>query len=267
MKKIIAFVIALVSLHSFAQENNFKLIGDFPNLKKADSIHLCNIKGKDLIPFSSAKIDNGTFTLSGYIPYEDEYYTKVTTFGEDPQYGKLFVEKRELTYSGVLSKYPKFEVNGSLYAHKVYASHKNPEYLELRKKVMALESGNPTDEQKVTIQKLQQDLFPIIGNVEYSWYPETHPKHQIHLADQYYYDKEFEKFETQALQVTETYPDHPGAKRMGYVLQFYKERKAKEAAGIVKKSRVGTQYTDVTAQDVEGKAYSLKFLKTTNWSC
>ena len=268
MKHILVAVIALLALHTEAQENNFKVEGEFSNIKDQDSVYLQTYGAKGLETITASAVTDGKFTLEGYTKYEDDFYLiakKSNAPQKESKFGKIFVEHGNTKYSGEMGRYPLYKTTGGKYLEKIYAYQSNPEYLKLRDKILVMEA-NPdiTDEDRVAMQKLQMELHNYTGNVDYRWYPESHPKHQIHLADQYYFDKEFDKFEKQATKVIEMYPDHPGANRMKIVLQMNKERKTREAAGIVKKSRVGTQYMDVTATDVNGKEYKMSEILKNN---
>lgn len=269
MKKIICSFLTLLVLTSLlpvkaiAQKDNFKISGNFTNLKNADSIFLCNQVKNKLVPFSRAKVTDGKFTLSGYIKYENKYYTMVTT-DIDTTYGQLFVEKRALKYSGLFTNYPVYKVTGSKYAYKMYAEHDNPDYLALRQKIMDWEAREKTDEEKIALKKMQIELSKYIGNVDPNWFEESHPNHQIYLLYGYDPRTDFEKFRKQAQFIVDNYPDHPNTMSIGYALEHYVKEKKKEEEGTLRKSRVGKQYTEVTTVDVNGNSHNIAGLLKEN---
>lgn len=269
MKKIICSFLTLLVLTSLlpvkaiAQKDNFKISGNFTNLKNADSIFLCNQVKNKLVPFSRAKVTDGNFTLSGYIKYENQYYTMVTT-DKDTTYGQLFVEKRALKYSGLFTKYPVYKVTGSKYAHKMYAEHDNPDYLALRQKIMDWEAREKTDKEKIALQKMQNKLFGFIGNLDANWFEESHPNHQIYLVYGYDPKEDFEKFKKQAQFIVDNYPDHPSTMSIGFALEHYIKEKKKEEEGTLRKSRVGTHFKEVTTVDADGNSHNIAGLLKEN---
>jgi len=260
MKKITRSLMILILFTSLitgkitAQEADFKINGDFPNLKESDSVFLCNQVMNKLVPFSRAKISNGKFTLTGKIKYENEYFFMVTT-KRDTTYGKFFVEKATLNYSGLFTYYPVYKVTGGKFAKKVYASQSDPKYLELRDKVMKMEARETTNEEKIELQKLQQEAAGYISNIDASWFEESHPLHQIFLVYAIDPKTDFEKFKKQAEYIVTNYPDHPNTMSIKYALEYYVKEKQKKDEGTSRKSRVGTKYTDVTTVDVDGNTH------------
>lgn len=256
MKKILFLMAVLLSLGVYAQENNFKLIGNFSNLD-ADSINLVKRgEGKDMITIAKTAYEGGKFVLEGYIKYEDNYYLQIKKRGADDRIAKIFIEKREVEYRGEFGGYPLYDIKGSKYAHKIFGYCKNPEYIELRKQYVELEKEN-SDVAKIKMQKLQQKLYPMVASVNYEWYDEAHPKHQVHLADQYYHDKKFDKFIEQAKKVLEKYPDHPESRRMGFLLKLQTDPELKKKLNAKKESKVGTKMIDVALKDINGKEVKL----------
>lgn len=255
--------VSLISVKAIAQKDNFKITGDFTNLKEADSIFLCNQVMNKLVPFSRSKVTDGKFKLSGYLKYENYYYTMVTT-GKDTTYGQLFVEKRPLKYSGLFTNYPVFKVKGSKYAHKMYAEHDNPDYLALRQKVMDWETREKTNEEKIALEKMRMELSGYLGKVDANWFEESHPNHQIYLVYEYDPKTEFEKFRKQAQFIVDNYPDHPNTMSIGYALEHYVKEKKREEEGTLRKSRVGKQYTEVTTVDVNGTNHNIAELLKEN---
>lgn len=258
MKITIYLFIALFTItQTSAQKENFKIIGNFSNIKEADSIFICNRVKNKLVPFSKSELKKGSFKLKGHIPYEHTYYTMVTSKDKDTLYGQLFIEKRTLKYSGLFTKYPVFKVKGSKYAHKIYASHQDSEYIKLRKKVMDMESRETTDEEKIALQKLQQKLGGYIFNIDKSWFDKSHATHQLYVLYGIDPKKNFDEFEKQVKHFQANFSDHPEAMGIGFAYDYYTKNKENEAAGIVKKSRVGTKYIDVTSVDIDGKTHKL----------
>ena len=251
---ILILVTSLITVKITAQKANFKINGDFPNLKASDSVFLCNQVMNKLVPFSRAKISDGKFTLTGYVKYENEYYVMVTT-KRDTTYGKFFVEKTTLNYSGLFTYYPVYKVTGGKFAQKVYASQSDPKYLELREKVMKMEAKENTNEEKIALQKLQEEVGGYISNIDPNWFEESHPLHQIFLVYGIDPKKDFEKFKKQAEYIITNYPDHPNTMNIKYALEYYVKEEQKKAEGTLRKSRVGKQYTDVTTVDVDGNIH------------
>ncbi|MCK0130849.1 TlpA family protein disulfide reductase [Flavobacteriaceae bacterium F08102] len=264
MKKYIYILSTLITIQIFAQENNFKLIGNFSNIKDADSIFICNVVKKELVPFAKTNVVNGKFTLTGYVPYEHGYYTMVTTHGKDTLYGNLFIEKRTVNYSGLFTKYPIFNIKGGLYAAKIYAGHKDPRYGALRKQVMEMEAKETTDEEKLTLQKLQQKLGSYMFSVNKNWFNKSHPTYQLYTLYEFDPRTNFDEFEKAATTFTSNFPDHPEAMGIGFAYEYYKKEKTKKEAGLSRKSRVGTPYTDVTSVDINGKTHTLSEILKTN---
>lgn len=254
-------VIVLVSVKMSKIEDRFQITGDFSDLKNADSIFLCNQVMNKLVPFSRAKVSDGKFTLSGDIKYENNYYAMVTT-GQDTTYGSFFVEKAALKYSGLMTKYPVYKVTGGKYAKKIYAGHSDPKYLELREKVMRIEDEETTNEEKIALQNMQQELGGYIFKIDADWFEESHPIHQIYLLYGYDPKTDFDRFKAQAELIVNKYPDHPTTMSIKYALEYYVKQKKKEEEGTLRKSRVGTQFTDISSVDVKGNEH--KFSETLN---
>ncbi|MDL5513759.1 TlpA disulfide reductase family protein [Arenibacter sp. M-2] len=264
MKTLVYIFIGLLSFQATAQKDNFKIIGNFDNIKEADSIFICNVDKKNLVPFSKAKVKRGKFTLTGYVPYEHGYYTMVTTQGKDTVYGRLFVEKGTIKYTGLFTKYPVFDVKGSKYAHKIFAGHKDPKYLRLREEVMAIEASETTDEEKIELQKLQQELGSYMNNVDKDWFDKSHSSYQLYSLYEIDPKTDFDNFEKKVKFFQANYPDHPETMGMGFAYEYYKKNKEEQEAGIFKKSRVGTQFMEVTAVDVEGNTHRLSEILKNN---
>lgn len=257
MKKILYIAVALLALSGTAQDDNFKITGDFSNIKDADSIFICNVVRKDLVPFARAAVKDGKFTITGHVPHEHPYYTMVTTPEKDTLYGKLFIEKRPVHYSGQFTRYPVFDVKGGKYAHKIYASHKDTAYLNLREKVMDMEARETSDEEKLALQKLQQKLGGYMYNIDKDWFDESHSTYKLYTLYEVDPKTNFEAFETQVKYFQDHFPDHPETMGIGFAYEYYKKEKEKKEAGTSRKSRVGTSVVDVVSVDVEGKTHRL----------
>ncbi|MAO15405.1 MAG: hypothetical protein CMH44_00735 [Muricauda sp.] len=257
MKTILNIAITLLALSGTAQEDNFKINGNFSNIKDADSIFICNVVRKDLVPFARAAVKDGKFTITGHVPHEHRYYTMVTTPEKDTLYGQLFVEKRPVDYSGQFTRYPIFEVKGSKYAHKIYASHKDTAYLNLREKVMDMEARETSDEEKLVLQNLQRKLGGYMYTIDKNWFDESHSTYQLYTLYELDPKTDFDAFETQVKYFQEHFPDHPETMGIGFAYDYYKEEKEKKEAGTSRKSRVGTDFVDVVSVDVDGNTHRL----------
>lgn len=257
MKNYLYILFLVVSFSATAQKANFQISGDFSNIKDADSIFICNVERKALVPFARAAVNEGKFTIKGHIPNEHTYYAMVTTSEKDTLYGSLFIEERPITYSGEFTRYPIFKVEGSKYAHKIYAAHKDTAYLNLRKKVMEMEARETTDEEKLVLQNLQQELGGYMYSIDKNWFDESHSTYQLYSLYELDPKTNFDAFEKQVKNFLKNYPDHPEAINIGYAYEYYKKEKEKKEAGISRKSRVNSEYSEITSVDIEGNKHTL----------
>ena len=276
MKKLFLILLTLTIYMGYAQENNFKIQGNFSNIKHLDSVYIIGSKMKDGKPveivIASDAIKNGEFTLEGYTKYDTRYNllavkssTSARNYFEmvldkNTIRGSIYIEKNNsIKYSGELVSFPVYQVQGGQHVSKVYAHHSNPEYLKL---VNIYYTGKKnkdkmSDEEIVAWQKEFRPLYDFSSHKidNYAWYKEDHPRHYILLATKYYYYKDYDKFIEKANYVIEHYPDHPESSRIKEMKAAYIARKN----GDIKedKSRVGTQYMDVISYDVDGNELKL----------
>lgn len=256
-RAILYLAAVLLALPIKAQEDNFKIKGNFANIKEADSIFFCNLIRNKLVPFSRAEVEDGKFVLTGHVAYEHPYHTMVTTQGKDTLYGKLFIEKGTLEYSGLFTKYPVFDVKGGKYARKIYAAHKDTAYLNLRERVLTMEAAQTSDQEKIALQKLQQKLGGYIYKIDKDWFDKSHSTYQLYTLYELDPKTEFDAFEAQVNYFQAHYPDHPEGMGIGFAYEHYKKEKEDREAGTLRKSRTGTQVVDVASVDVEGNTHRL----------
>jgi thiol-disulfide isomerase/thioredoxin len=252
MKKVLFLFAVMFCLGAQAQKDNYKIIGKFSDLK-ADSIRLEVMAGKGIDVLASAEVKNGHFTLEGYSKYDRKVFGAAYFKGEVVSMSPFFIEKGTVTYSGELGRNPIYDVKGGKYTTKVFGYCKNPEYLALVNELKALENAEQTDENKIKVQKISRKISGFVFSVDYTMYDDNHPLHQIHLSDQYYYDKKYDEFVKQANHVVKTYPDHPETARIKRVIQYNEERIKREKNPVKEETIVGTQMMDVASKNKAGE--------------
>lgn len=263
MKRILLTIsMVFCYLVSTSQENNFTINGDFSNLKEMDSIYMqsVNLEEKSFITITSSQIKNGKFSLSGFIDWEADYYflvKKSNTPDVEGIRGRFFVEKRTLSYSGEFGQLPVYNVKGSKYAEKIYEYHTDKKYLDLRNKLLEMQAViNPSDDYKIEIQKVQQEVSAF-GAENYDWFDETHPKYHLILANQYLNNNQVDKFLEKTSYLIKAFPSHPQVQIMKRLKSILEKQKELESKGLEKKSLIGTNYLDITANTVKGDKIKL----------
>lgn len=255
MKKILTILFAILIMASCKQETfEFELKCNFPDVKQ-DSIFLINPQNDVL---SSVAVKNGKFTLKGRMKYEKFCY--FMTKGNDSipkKKTRIYIAKGKTEISGTLGAYPIYNVEKGKTAQKIYAYHKNPEYLKLRKELLAYRNKERTDEEKVTCYQLAIKIRKLNTSRDYHNWPETHPMHWYELAYYYFFKKDSTKFDETAAILKERFPNHPTNKELD-ALKLDLKKKSK------KKQVIGTDYHNLILKNAQGKEVDLSEVLSKN---
>jgi|GEM_PF-2431619 len=250
------FLVITILAYSVHGQNNFKIIGDFTNLDGVKKIELCvkDKKGK-LYPLSEANVTNGKFVLEGEIQYEGKYNIRVIPENQKFENITIYVEKRTLNYKGELSLFPLYYVEGSHYAHKVYAIHKTPIYQNQKQRLNELNNlAKLNDKQKIEREDLEFELF-LAQRENYKWWPPEHPSHEFALINHYVLEREMDKAKEMITKIKKAYKNHPQINALQHTVQFIKSYTSGKTEAQT--TFVGKQITNLIASNKNGEEQNL----------
>lgn len=253
MKKTLTIAFAFFVLVSYAQKPfAFKLKCHFSNIK-ADSVYLkSSVNSKT---YAAAQIKDGTFLLEGELKYE-QFYSLVLNTNSKNRYSKIYVEEGELEYSGEFGMYPVYDIKGGEIARKIYAFHKNPEYLKLRKEYLDVCKKKNTDENTIRRNQLRDELYKLDKSRFYTNWPDTDARYWYEKANYYYSKSDTAKFyETAAIFKTK-FPKHYKNGWIDYCI--------KNLNKPAETSLIGSDYRNLILKDAQGNDVNLSDVLSEN---